>query len=179
MAAADLASVKDHLRISVTTYDAQLQMFLNGVTTAIEAEVGPLTIRSFVEHISTRAFALVLSYRPVVSIVSINPDLTTWPSYGPADVAFDGPAGSVWRTDLGTLAGNWTVTYTAGNATVGDDVKLAQLLVVQDLWEATRGGTRRPGMGASDPADSMNTYEMRRRVREILRGPALGGSGIA
>lgn len=179
MTAANLADVKSQLRITSGDYDARLQMYLNAVTKAIEVEVGPLSVQSFSEVVQTRATALLLSHRPIVAITALTPQINTWPSFTGADVAFDPEAGTVWRRDLGTLAGAWTVDYTAGHAVVDDDVRLAQLLVVQDLWETTRGSARRPGIGAADPSDALpSSYELRRRVREVLRGSQLY-NGIA
>lgn len=180
MPGADLTAVKAQLRIDVATYDTQLQMYLNAVTAAVEAEVGPLEVRTFAETVSTRAQGFLLSNRPIQSIISVVPQLPTWPTFDGSDVTFDAEAGTVWRNDLGSLAGVWTVNYTAGNPVVSDDWRLAQLLLVQDLWETTRGGTRRPGMGGADPADALsNPYVMRRRVREVLGPSRHGGTGIA
>lgn len=150
MALPTLQDVKAQLNIQSATDDDLLTRYLGAARTLVEARVGPLQVTSFTEDVETRASAFLLSHRPIVSIVSVTPKLLTWPSFAPTDVTFDARSGIVYRTDLGTLAGAYSVTYTAGWANCPDTWHLAVLVTVEHLWKTTRGGSRRPTQGGPD-----------------------------
>lgn len=145
-----LPDLKAQLKITGGDQDELLNAYLTSALKLIEARVGPSTVRSFTEMISTRGSGLNLSYRPVVSITSLDPLINTWPSYTGADVSFDERSGAVWLKNLGSLVGSWTVTYTAGHATFPENYFLATLITAQHLWRTTRGGSRRPDQGGGD-----------------------------
>lgn len=145
-----LPDVKAQLKIEGSSNDELLNRYLNSALALIEARVGPSSVRTFTEQITARSMGLNLSNRPIVSIVSIDPLLDSFPAFTGADVNFDARAGTVWRKDLGTLVGAWEVEYTAGWAVFPDNYYLATLITVQHLWRTTRGGSRRPSQGNTD-----------------------------
>src|SRR4051794_1816043 len=72
-----LSEAKAHLNIAdaVTTYDAELQDFLDSVDVVIERLVGgPVITRSITETVEPVGYcnALVLTYGPVVAVTSIS-----------------------------------------------------------------------------------------------------------
>lgn len=152
MAAPTLADAKAQLNISSTntTQDAEITLYLSAAQSMIERRVGTFTVQSWTETITTHANDLLVSHRPLVSITSVTPALKSFPTFDVTTLGFDGPAGRIYRTDLGTLAGSYVVTYTAGLSAVSDNVRLATLIALQHLWKTQRGGSSRPGLGQSD-----------------------------
>lgn len=152
-----LPDVKAQLNITGAANDELLNRYLNAALGLIEARVGPSQVRTFTEQVTVRSFGINLSYRPVVSITSLTPLLDSYTSLTSADVEFDARSGSLWRRDQGTLAGSWSVVYTAGWATFPDNYHLATLITVQHLWRTTRGGSARPSQGNTDDLSVTNS----------------------
>ena len=150
MSVPTLTDVKSQLNITGSSQDAMLNTYLQAALKLIENRVGPSSVQTFTEQISTTANGFNLTNRPLVSITTLTPLVDGWPTYLPADLEFDERAGSVWRKDHGTLAGRWEVVYTAGWATFPDNYHLATLVTVQYLWKSQRGGSRRPDQGSTD-----------------------------
>lgn len=174
-----LADLKAQLNITVATYDAKLTEHLNAAQKIIENRVGPFSTTSFTETVNCRGNGINVSYRPIVTVSSLTPLLNTWPSFATADVAWDPRAGTIWRRDLGTLAGAWTIAYTAGWAgSIQDNWFQAVLVVGQHLWELQRGsGTRRPGSTADEQVQVPGAgFSIPRRALELLEdGIYFGG----
>lgn len=156
MSVPTLPDVKAQLNITTGTNDVLLNRYLNAALGAIEARVGPSSVQTFTEQVTSRSFGINLKKRPLVSITSITALLNSYANLTAADVAFDSRAGTVWRRDQGPLVGAWEVVYTAGYATFPDNYHLAVLVTVQHLWRTTRGGSRRPSQG--DPDDLSVTF---------------------
>lgn len=150
MSVPTLSDVKTALNITGSTYDDLLYVYLNAALKMIEARTGPSSVVTKTETVQTNSNMLLLRYRPVVAITSITANLTGWPDYTAADVAFDARSGAVWRKDMGTLAGSYDVTYTAGWETFPDNYHLATLITIQHLWRTQRGGSKRPNQGGTD-----------------------------
>ena len=176
-----LADFKTQLSITTSSYDTALTSYLAAAQKLVENRIGPVATASFSETVNARGSGLNLSYRPIVTITSLTPLLNTWPSFATADVAWDSRAGTVWRRDLGTLAGAWTVAYTAGNAGVITDSQwLAILLVGQDLWKNRRGaGTMRPGQIPEEAVIPGAGYMFPDDVQALLDADGLYYGGIA
>lgn len=145
-----LADVKAQLKITGGDQDELLNAYLQSALTLVEVRTGPSSVKTFTETVETRGGGFNLSYRPIVSITSIDPLISTWPSYTAADVSFDPRSGAVWTKNLASLVGSWSVTYTAGYTTYPYNYYLAVLLTVQHLYRSTRGGSSRPSQGGSD-----------------------------
>lgn len=145
-----LPDVKAQLGINGSSEDALLALYLKAALRLVEDRVGPSSVTTFTEIINSHATSLLLTKRPVVSITSITPKTDTWPNVEVADVAFDSTAGTVWRTDLGTLAGVYEVVYTAGWTDWRENWCIAVLVTVQHMWRTQRGSSRRPTQGGVD-----------------------------
>jgi hypothetical protein len=180
-AAPTLAEVKTQLNINNTSSDAQLTAYLAAARSLVESRIGgPITTSTFSEVVNVRGNGLNLSFRPLVTVTSLVPLLSTWPSFTSTDVAFDPRSGTVWRKDLGTLAGAWTVSYTAGYAdTIPQNWWLAIMLVVQEMWETRRGAAAPNGLAGDDSYTVPGAgYLMGSRVAALL-GDSIYYGGIA
>lgn len=164
-----LPDVKQQLNITGSTHDELLNAYLKSALALVEARVGPSTVRAFTEVVNVRANGVNLSYRPIVSVDSLVPLISTWPTFAATDVSFDARAGTVWRKDLGTLAGAYTVSYTAGWATFPENYFLATLVTVQHLWRTQRGGSGRPNQGGTDEV----TVSLNGTISRALAGGSL------
>ena len=167
MALPTLAGLKAHLNITASTSDTELATFLAAARKMIEAHTGPLAPTSVTEVVDGRPSAWVLSARPVVSVDSATgtDDSRTATL---ASLAIDGPAGVV-RSAADNLSGSWSVTYTAGMASVPENVELAVYVTAQHLWKTQRGGGQRPGQG-TDPVGSTVGYALPYMAIELLGG---------
>jgi len=173
-----LADAKEQLNLETSADDDLLARYLGAARGLVEARTGPLEVTTFTEDVETRAAAFLLSHRPIVSITSVTTKLTSWPVISPTSLTFDAKSGIVYRTDLGTLAGAYTVTYTAGWATCPDTWHLAVLVTVEHLWKMTRGGSRRPSMGGPDMLATRqgHPWSLPPAALELLSdGPWFGG----
>lgn len=189
MSVPTLTDVKAQLNVSGTEHDALLTTYLGAALRLVEARVGPSSVQTFTETVAGHSTALNLSYRPIVSVTSLTPLVDGWPSFTGTDVDFDERAGSVWRLDLGTLAGRWDVVYEAGWATWPDNYHLATLITVQHFWRTQRGGSRRPDTGSADDASlriGVGTSRLMRRdsftlpvMAEALLADGIYFGGIA
>jgi hypothetical protein len=145
-----LQDAKDLLNITTGDDDEMLNHYLGAAQSLVEARTGPLSVRSFTEVVTTRGTAFLLSNRPIVAIESITQTLDSWATATVDDLAFDGTSGVVYRPDLSSLAGTWSVTYTAGWASPKESWYVAVLVTCEHLWRSARGGSKRPTMGTND-----------------------------
>lgn len=172
-AAPTLAEFKTQLAITVSTYDTALTAYLASAQSMVETMInGTIATTSYSEVVNCRGNGLNLSHRPLVTVDSLTPLLSTWPSFASTDVQFDPKAGTVWRKDLGTLAGAWTVAYTAGyGGVIPQNWWLAIILIGEDMWKTRRGsGTRRPGSGEPDDLQPSGAYAFPPIVEVLLAG---------
>ncbi|MFB7421587.1 head-tail connector protein [Streptomyces sp. NPDC056210] len=175
MALLTLAEAKAQLDIETTTHDVELQAYIDGITAAIEAHVGPVESRAVEETHdldSGGARALVLQQTPVTSLTSITPVLTGGPSYSAATLTVDRVTGVVRRLDGGWLRGPLLVTYEAGRGTVPAAVNLAARIMLQHMWR-TQYGAARGNVGGSEDYDVNEPvsgwgYAIPNRVLELL-----------
>ena len=72
-------------------------------------------------------------------------------------------------TNPGLGESDWTVTYTAGWATIPAGMRLAVLEMVRHLWRPQRGSTAR------GPEDNGPGYLVPNRVRELIEPHLLPG----
>lgn len=186
MALLTLAEAKAQLDIETSTSDTELQAYVDGVTMAIEAHVGPVENRSVTETHDIPACGagvLVLRQTPAVSLTSVLPVLGNGAVYDVAGLDLDGPTGMVRRTDGGRLCGPLRITYTAGRGTVPATINLAARIMIQHLWR-TQFGASRAGASIGGGDDfSVNEpvagwgYAIPNRVLQLLepyrRAPAV------
>lgn len=150
MSVPTLSDVKAQLNVTGSSQDELLSVYLNSALALVENRVGPSSVQTFTEQVTTHSAAFNLSHRPLVSLTSLTPLVDGWVTHAVTDLEFDERAGTVWRRDHGTLAGRWEVVYEAGWATFPDNYHLATLITVQHLWKAQRGGSRRPDQAGTD-----------------------------
>lgn len=172
-----LAEAKAQLDIQTTTDDTELQAYVDGVTAAIEAHVGPVENRSVTEtHDIPRCGArmLVLRQTPAVSLTSVTPVLTNGTTYTVPSLDLDSDTGIVRRLDGGRLYGPLRFVYVAGRGTVPPTLNLAARIMVQHLWR-TQYGASRAGAGVGGGDDySVNEpvpgwgYAIPNRVLQLL-----------
>lgn len=160
MALLTLDEAKDQLDITTSSHDTELQAYVEGVTAAIEAHVGPVENRSVTETHDVPACGarvLVLRQTPAVSLASAVPVLTGGIAYDVAGLDLDGPTGTVRRLDGGRLYGPLRITYTAGRGVVPATITLAARIMVQHLWRTQYGASR--GLSSIGGADDFSVNE--------------------
>ena len=152
MALLTLAEAKAQLDIETATHDTELQVYIDGLTTAIEAHVGPVENRSVTETVDSRGPRMALMQVPVVSLTSLTPVLNGGAAVAVADLHLDGPTGIIRRLDGAYFCGGpWTAVYTAGRGSVPATIKLAALILLQHLWRTQYGASRGlSGIGGGD-----------------------------
>lgn len=140
MSVVTLAEAKTHLDIATgtTTYDTEIQAFLNRAEGLIGKRVGPLEPTAKSERRPGYCTTLYLSHTPIVSVTSVT--------------GIEGTTVDV--NQLTTLSGGrltfkqggwfasrfYDVVYSAGYATLPDDLKEAVLEMVRDMWSTQLGG---------------------------------------
>jgi hypothetical protein len=178
-----LAEAKAQLDIDGTSSDTELQAYVDGVTAAIEAHVGPVENRAVTETHdlpSCGARMLVLRQTPAVSLTSVTAVLDGGSGYDVADLDLDGDIGTVRRTDGGRLYGPLRITYTAGRGTVPATINLAARIMVQHLWRTQYGASR--GLSSIGGGDDFSVnepvagwgYAIPNRVLQLLEPYKLG-----
>lgn len=187
-----LTDVKDHLRIPSTdrTHDARLMRMIDAITPVVEGVTGPIVQRVYQnETYDGGSWFISLRHRPVISVQSVveyrgpiaytltqvpTPDLGTIYSY-----MFEPPGRLVRRTVGGGItpfppgADQVFVTYTAGWASVPNNVREGCLELIRVNYQYTQQGGR-PSWGSAG-GDGDNFAQMQilgfyvpNRVRELL-----------
>jgi hypothetical protein len=186
MALLTLEDAKAQLDLDSDSYDTELQAYVDGVTDAIEAHVGPVENRSVTETHdvpSSGVRMLVLRETPAVSLTSVTAVLANGSGYDVAALDLDGATGTVRRLDGGRLFGPLRITFIAGRGDVPATINLAARIMVQHLWRTQYGSSRGlSGIGGGDDA-SVNEpiagwgYAIPFRVLQLLepykRAPAV------
>lgn len=151
MALVTLEEAKRQLDITTTQHDVELQVYVDALASVIEGYVGVVEQRAFTDVITGDGPALAVLHPPLVSVTSLAGGLGQVITYPADTLDVNGPAGTISRTN-GTVfpAGRYTVTYTAGRATVPPTIKLAALILLQHLWRTQYGASRVPVGGADD-----------------------------
>lgn len=150
------ASVKEHLGISATTWDAHIDTLITRVSAAIERDLARVfASANYTEYYDgDGSRALVLRHFPVTGITSIHVD-NARETYNATtlvdsdDYTYDSDSGIVtFDARLARGNKNVRVVYTAGYATVPADIALACVLWVAHLWNRRKSqGATSEGMG--------------------------------
>jgi hypothetical protein len=160
-----LTAAKEHLNITVATYDAELQATIDAAEGIIGQEVGPLTPTAVTDRVWSNGYQIMLRTTPVISLTSVTSVYATQT----ADVAslFVSPAGVVtWGTGrYYFFGGYYDVTYQAGRSTVPDALLFAVKELVRHLWTTQQGGGVRPG---SAPQSTTPGFLIPNMVREAM-----------
>lgn len=167
-----LDDARQHLNLTGTTNDAELEVYLAAVTDAIEAYIGPVGRRTVTETVYPTSGVLLLSTSPVLSITSITPYAGVALGAGTYSLR---PGGFVYPATYaaGFYAPEYAVVYVAGRAAVPAAVNMAARLVLQRLWETQRGGSVSPQIIGAASADfgveqTAFSYVKSYGVRELL-----------
>ncbi|QXE36975.1 phage gp6-like head-tail connector protein [Streptomyces sp. GMY02] len=174
MALLTLADAKAQLDIVTDGHDTELAAYVDGVTSAIEAHVGPVENRSVTETHdlpASGARVLVLRQTPAVSLTSVVPVLTGGVVYDVAGLDLDPSTGEVRLLNGRRLYGPLRFVYTAGRGTVPATINLAARIMLQHLWQTQYGAAR--GAGRADDFDATQPipgwgYAIPARVLELL-----------
>lgn len=185
MALLTLDEAKAQLDISTTNHDVELSAYIAGLTTAIEAHVGPVENREVTETVNSRGPRMALAQVPAVSLTSLTPILTGGLTLDIASLHLDSATGVLRRKDGWVFYGGpWTATYTAGRGSVPPTINLAARILLQHLWRTQYGASRGlSGIGGGDdfsvtePAPGWG-YAIPNRVLQLLE-PYKAPPGVA
>ena len=151
--------VKAHANITSTTQDAEVELIRNAAQDAVEGLIGPVLWRTVTQAVSTDSSTVVLNTLPVVSVTSLT----------------SGGTGTTYTlVDGGMLVdvaarGAMVATYVAGRAVVGDDIRMAALIIAAHLWQTQLGAAPtqlQDGFG-EQPATGIG-YAIPNRAADLL-----------
>jgi hypothetical protein len=150
MSVLTLADAKLFLNITVATYDAELQTFIDAAEAAVATRVGPLSTSSVTRRVPGYAWNLHLPLYPATALTSVTP-VGSSTALTLADLHLEGDVGAVSYNGgsfFSSLA--YDVVYTAGRASVPADLLMKVKLVLKYLWNTQRGTGARPGAAGPD-----------------------------
>lgn len=177
-----LAEAKAQLGMTSTANDVELQAYCDSAAAIVERYVGPIDQRTITETTDRECTALLaLGTLPAVSVESVASIYSWGPTWTGADLLVDLEHGAVRLANgLHFWSGPFTLTYTAGRASIPPALNLAGRMLVQHLWKSQRGGAKRPGLGLGDDANQVPSYgfELPGRVVVLLE-PFLQPGGFA
>ncbi|MGW2837309.1 hypothetical protein ACWCWD_06310 [Streptomyces sp. NPDC001493] len=162
--------------------DAEIQMYIDALTSVIEGYVGVVEQREISETVTGQGTAVVLLSTPVLAIASLTPVETGGTAVNVAGLHVDGPSGVVAYADRSQFTGGpWTAVYTAGRDEAPPTIRLAALLLFQHLWRTrngpARGASSDDSYSVSEPIPGFG-YAVPNRVLELLepfkRPPGIG-----
>ncbi|MGW0821832.1 hypothetical protein [Streptomyces sp. NPDC002845] len=146
-----LADAKKHVNITGTRDDDELRFWNNATTRAVEFYTGPVIARSVTEdHDVGRTRVLALRQVPALSLTTVAAVLDSGTSYAVADLDLDGDTGIVRRKDGGWLCGPLRATYTAGRASIRENITAGARIILEHLWRTQRAGRRGGLAGGGD-----------------------------
>jgi len=167
MSVVDLTSTKIHLNVTVSTYDAELQTFIDRAESLLAKKIGPLSSAATTSKVPGDAAELRLPVTPVISLTSVTSNAGAVATLADLTVRDD----LVEYTIGGYFSAPWyTVVYNAGRATLPEHLKLAVVELVRHLWETQRGAGR-PGSRQSEAASNTlasAAYTLPFRVVELI-----------
>lgn len=168
MSVLTLAEAKEHLNITVDTYDDELTATIDAAEAIVGRLVGPLTPTSTTARVHGCTRTLLLPSAPALTLTSVTPV----ESGSPLDVAsllLDTNAGTVVFTDGRTWfwARAYDVEFDTGWAAdaLPADLLYAVKEMVRHLWKTQRGAMQRPGSGDAPPPPG---YLIPNAVAELL-----------
>lgn len=172
MALLTLAEAKAQVDVRGTSSDAEMQLYIDSLTSVIEGYIGVVEEREVTETVTGQGPAVVLLHPPVLSVTSLTPIRPGGIALDVARLHVDGPSGVVSYLNGSRFSGGpWAAVYTAGRTEVPPTIKLAALLLFQHLWR-TRNGPARGGGGADDFSVTEPTpgfgYAVPNRVLQLL-----------
>jgi hypothetical protein len=156
-----LADAKAQLRVTQSTNDEELRLYLSSVTALVEHECGAIIPTSHTEIVEADD-TIVLAKSPVMSLTSVVPTFTDVGVLCVPTYVLDGPSGmlrqqpfffSNWGFDYGPTGsfsryrGRLTVTYVAGRPVVPPALQTAARIILAELWTTRRLAGPKPAGG--------------------------------
>lgn len=183
MSVLDLMDLREHLNVTDSSNDGELQDILDAAETAISHYVGGLGETEVVEKHDGGSTLLILRRPPVLEVTEVTYADGTELDLDDLDVDLD--TGIVhWRY---STAGRFTagsryvtVTYTTGREDLPADLRMAILVLAGHLWETQRGAGPVRAASAFGGALTDETpvpglgYALPHRVMELLAPYRLG-----
>lgn len=129
-----------NIRAETTTNDEELQDFVDSVTEVVEDVVGPVHPREVVEVRELNySPVFVLSYAPVIEVLSLVPVQLGGPMIAVSDVDAEPRSGVLRLIDpTARFRGVQRITYRAGRDPVPKNINLGTRIVVAHLWKTQR-----------------------------------------
>jgi len=172
MSVVTVTECKTNLNITVATYDAELQDFLNRAEAALAKRIGPLSSTAKTERVRGWRCVLRLSHTPTISLTSVTSIEGTTVATSQLTLM---PGGRVEFTQGGYFASRfYDVAYQAGRTTLDDDLKETVLELVRMLWTTQRGGRGRPGSDVPAAAVGDGLLSMWVDQLSVAHRPILG-----
>jgi len=168
MSVLTLAQAKTHLNITVTTYDTELQTFIDSAEAVLTKHVGPLEATAITERLNGGVDTLVLRKSPVISLTSVTPYQGT--ALTLTDLYLDTATGLVtYNSGAAFTARFYTVVYSAGRSSLPADLLMADKELVRHLWATQRGaGSSRPGSTPAEAPTPGAGHALPYRVQELI-----------
>lgn len=174
MSVLTLSDAKNHLNITVATYDAELQITINAAEASIVRKCGPLIATAVTYRARGGKTSLLLPTTPVISLTTVTPVNGT-----ALDITklYAAPSGAVEYLTGGSFATCFfDVVYSAGRTVTPDDLLQAVREHVRHLWDAQRGSARRPGTETMQPTPGA-AYAFTWKVNELMAPHVQPGIG--
>lgn len=150
-----LADAKTHLKLTVSTYDAQLQTVIDAAEDWISQIVGPLTPTAGLTRTFDGDCIAVLLPSGCTAVTSVTENgtaITDFTANLASGIVYAGSSLAPRRFFPGVQ--NVVVTYTgfiAGYTSLPNGLLFAVKEKVREMWTTQRGGTRRPNTGEVNP----------------------------
>lgn len=153
-----LADARATLRLTATTQDEELRLFIEATTAVIERHINEAVVpRTVIEDYTTVnagrwGDSIALRTVPVISVQSMV-SVSTLYTWSPANFHVNTDTGEI--TGLPStwpLWGDVTINYTVGRQVIPPNYILAAKIIVQHLWQ-----TRRGVAGAAQPSGMVDT----------------------
>lgn len=165
---ASLAELRAHLNNTRSADDDELRTYLAASTDAVEKIIGgPVGPTTYTERLTARGGVLIPYRTPVVSITSIatvssgvSGTALLASAYGADDIT------GIIRLHSGG-SGTYDVVYRAGYTVLPWAIRMAGLIIADQLWETQRP-TGRPG-AVDDMLSANPAYAIPNRALELLR----------
>lgn len=172
---ATLAEFKAHLNYTSpgAADDTELTNHLTAASEWMERTIGgPLAVTSFTEQVKVTGWWITPTYRPLVSVTSLTPELGG--VLDPSSYVLDAVRNGI-RIRWGALTGWYTLVYTAGLAAIPAHVKLAGLILAAHLWQTQSGGGGLPVPGDDAAPTYGRSFAVPNRVKELLATDVIPG----
>lgn len=185
----DVVDARVQLNIDATDshYDDELVDYILAATEIVNSKCGysaatPITETVFSQAGSFSRVRFILNRTPIMSVTSITPTQDGLIAPDMSKVTFDPDTGVVYMSNYMAFYGTFTVSYVAGRTEVPPALRMAALLIVQDMWETQRSASPLPTPG--DPGGDLAAYAQDRglpaRALQLMRiAPYSAAPGIA